>query len=130
MDALRRFEVLATAPARLWSQSEQPSRYAEEPGELEFVALSLWGDKWKENVHKITNNNAIFGIFQTPGGGTVVNVGVTDWVCALGERTDPDIAKITDNILRRLGNQNERTASRDDVFGMIQSKIPHENNLT
>ena len=27
--------VLATAPARLWSQDEQPSRYAHEPGEVE-----------------------------------------------------------------------------------------------
>ena len=36
-------EVLATAPARLWSQQEQPSRYAHEPGELENTAEALWG---------------------------------------------------------------------------------------
>ena len=37
-------EILATAPARLWSQHEQPSRYAHEPGELEHVATALFGD--------------------------------------------------------------------------------------
>ena len=34
-------EILATAPARLWSQDEQPTRYAHEPGELEHVAAAL-----------------------------------------------------------------------------------------
>ena len=33
-------EVLATAPARLWTQDEQPSRYAHEPGELENTAMA------------------------------------------------------------------------------------------
>ena len=37
-------EVLATAPARLWAQDEQPSRYAHEPGELENTAMALFGE--------------------------------------------------------------------------------------
>ena len=37
-------EVLATAPARLWAQDEQPSRYAHEPGELENTAMAVFGD--------------------------------------------------------------------------------------
>ena len=36
-------EILATAPARLWSQHEQPSRYAHEPGELENTAMAVFG---------------------------------------------------------------------------------------
>ena len=36
-------EILATAPARLWKQDEQPSRYAHEPGELENTAMAVFG---------------------------------------------------------------------------------------
>ena len=36
-------EILATAPARLWTQDEQPSRYAHEPGELENIAMAVFG---------------------------------------------------------------------------------------
>ena len=43
-------EILATAPARLWSQHEQPSRYAHEPGELEHVATAMFGDASPDNV--------------------------------------------------------------------------------
>ncbi len=93
-------EVLATAPARLWAQHEQPSRYAHEPGELENTAEALWGPGWPEHVHEIANNHAVLGVFTTPGGGTVVNVGVTDWAYGLA---DPVIDRITRNVLDRLG---------------------------
>ncbi len=43
-------EVLATAPARLWRQDEQPSRYAHEPGELEHTAMALYGEDWRAHV--------------------------------------------------------------------------------
>ena len=36
-------QILGTAPARLWSQDEQPSRYAHEPGELENTAMAVFG---------------------------------------------------------------------------------------
>jgi hypothetical protein len=49
-------EVLATAPARLWAQAEQPSRYAHEPGELENTAEALWGAAWPEHVPELANN--------------------------------------------------------------------------
>ncbi len=37
-------EILATAPAHLWAQHEQPSRYAHEPGELENTSAAVFGD--------------------------------------------------------------------------------------
>ncbi|MEX0990838.1 MAG: N,N-dimethylformamidase beta subunit family domain-containing protein [Actinomycetota bacterium] len=95
-------EVLATAPARLWSQQEQPSRYAHEPGELETVAEAVFGDVTPENLAKVAANHAVLATFTRPDrGGTVVNAGVTDWAYGLkGE--DPDVDRITRNILERL----------------------------
>jgi hypothetical protein len=92
-------EVLATAPAHLWAQDEQPSRYAHEPGELEHTARSLFGDDWRAHVGRLANNNAVMGVFTTDGGGTVFNAGVTDWTYGLG---DPVVERITRNVLDRL----------------------------
>jgi hypothetical protein len=92
-------EVLATAPARLWAQHEQPSRYAHEPGELENTAMAVFGPGWRDQVHRVTNNHACIGVFTKPGGGTVFNAGVTDWTCGLG---DPVVARVTFNVLDRL----------------------------
>jgi len=92
-------EVLATAPARLWRQDEQPSRYTHEPGELEHTAMALYGEEWPTHVERLANNHAVLGVFTTPGGGTVVNAGVTDWACGLG---DPAVDRITRNVLDRL----------------------------
>jgi N,N-dimethylformamidase beta subunit-like protein len=93
-------EILATAPARLWAQHEQPSRYAHEPGELEHTAQALWGEAWREHVDEIANNHAVLASFTTAGDGTVVNAGVTDWVDGLG---DLAVDRITRNVLDRLG---------------------------
>jgi hypothetical protein len=92
-------EILAVAPARLWAQHEQPSRYAHEPGELENTAEALWGADWHQHVHEIANNHAVLATFTTPGGGTVVNAGVTDWAYGL---EDPTVDRITRNALERL----------------------------
>jgi hypothetical protein len=94
-------EVLATAPARLWAQHEQPSRYAHEPGELENTAMAVFGPGWRDQVHRVTNNHACIGVFTKPGGGTVFNAGVTDWSCGLD---DPDVARVTRNVLDRLSS--------------------------
>jgi hypothetical protein len=96
-------EVLATAPARLWRQDEQPSRYAHEPGELENAAMAVFGDAWRDQLHRVTNNHAVFGAFEVPGGGTVVNAGVTDWAYGI-EGGDPDLIRITRNVLDRLSS--------------------------
>ena len=94
-------EVLATAPAKLWSQNEQPSRYAHEPGELEHVAMALFGDDWQQQVHRIAHNHAVVGCFRIRGGGTVFNAGCTDWTYGI-EGNDPDVVRITRNVLDRL----------------------------
>ncbi len=91
--------VLATAPARLWSSDEQPSRYAHEPGELENTAMALFGEDWRAQVHRVSNNHACMATFTTAGGGTVFNSGVTDWTDGLG---DPAVARVTRNVLDRL----------------------------
>ncbi len=94
-------EVLATAPARLWSQDEQPSRYAHEPGELEHVASALFGDDRQDEVHRLAHNHAVVGCFDVPGGGTVFNAGCTDWTYGI-EGRDPGVLRITRNVLDRL----------------------------
>ena len=95
-------EILATAPARLWSQEEQPTRYAHEPGELEHVASALFGDASPENVEKVADNHAVMATFSRPGGGTVFNAGVIDWTFGL-KHGDPIVERITRTILDRLG---------------------------
>ena len=94
-------EVLATAPAKLWAQDEQPSRYAYEPGELEHVAMALFGDGWKDQVHRIAHNHAVVGCFDVQDGGTVFNAGCTDWTYGI-EGGDADVQRITRNVLERL----------------------------
>jgi hypothetical protein len=94
-------EVLATAPAKLWSQDEQPSRYANEPGELEHVAMALFGEGWRNEVHRIANNHAVIGCFDVSDGGTVFNAGCTDWTYGI-EGGDGDVQRITRNVLERL----------------------------
>jgi hypothetical protein len=94
-------QILATAPARLWKQDEQPSRYAHEPGELENTAMAVFGPGWRDQVHRVTNNHACMAVFTKPGGGTVFNAGVTDWAYAL-ESGDPEVSRITRNVIERL----------------------------
>jgi hypothetical protein len=94
-------EILATAPARLWRQDEQPSRYAHEAGELENAAEAVFGDRWREEVHRLEHNNACLAVFERPGGGTVFNAGVTDWAYGLG---DPTVSRITRNVMSRLSD--------------------------
>jgi hypothetical protein len=94
-------EILATAPARLWAEDEQPSRYAGEPGDLETAAHAAFGDRWRDELHRLEHNNACVAVFERPGGGTVFNAGVTDWAYGLG---DPVVARITRNVLTRLSS--------------------------
>jgi N,N-dimethylformamidase beta subunit-like, C-terminal len=95
-------QILATAPARLWAQDEQPTRYAHEPGELEHVAAALFGDARPENVEQVAQNHAVLATFTRPGGGTVFNTGVIDWTFGL-KHGDPVVERITRNVLDRLG---------------------------
>ncbi len=92
-------EILATAPAHLWAQHEQPTRYAHEPGDLEQCSMAVFGDASPEHLAELGDGHAVLAAFERPGGGTVVNVGVTDWVLGLG---DPVVERITRNVLDRL----------------------------
>jgi hypothetical protein len=92
-------EILATAPAHLWGRHEQPSRYADEPGELEMASLAVFGDASPDHLAELGDGHAVLGTFERPGGGTVVNVGVTDWVLGLN---DPVVERVTRNALDRL----------------------------
>jgi hypothetical protein len=92
-------EVLATAPAHLWAQHEQPSRYADDPGDLEQAAVAVFGGTEPEHLAELADGRAVFAAFSRPGGGTVVNAGVIDWALGLG---DPVVARITRNVLDRL----------------------------
>jgi hypothetical protein len=92
-------EILATAPAHLWAQDEQPTRYAHEPGELETCSTAVFGDASPEHLAELGDGHAVMAAFARPGGGTVLNVGATDWVLGLG---DPVVERITRNVLERL----------------------------
>jgi hypothetical protein len=92
-------EILATAPAHLWAQHEQPSRYATDPGDLETAAVAVFGDADPEHLAELAEGRCAFGVFSRPMGGTVVNVGAIDWTLGLG---DPVVDRITRNVLDRL----------------------------
>ena len=100
-------EILATAPARLMSITEDvcepPPLLWEDispPGELEDLALLLFGDRSDESVARIARGHAVMAAF-TKGEGGVFNAGSTDW--AYGLDTDADIQRVTANVLRRFG---------------------------
>ena len=100
-------EVLAVAPAHLISitddHCEAPLSMwatADPPGDLEFVAATLFGDASPENVARMTNGHAVMAVF-TRGDGTVFNAGSANWCYGLG--ADPLVEQITRNVVDRLG---------------------------
>ena len=97
--APRGLEILATAPAHLWAQHEQPTRYAFEQGDLETCSMAIFGDVTHEHLAELADGHAVMAAFVRPGGGAVVNAGVTDWVLGL---SDPVVDRITRNVLERL----------------------------
>ena len=93
------FEVLATAPARLWDKDEQPSRYRPGPqGDLEWFAQEVFGEASEEAVQRLAHN-AVLGTCSR--GGTVFTTGATDWSYGLAGR-DPLVEQVTRNVLDRL----------------------------
>ena len=92
--------ILATAPARLWSRHELPSRYRPSAhGDLEATALAVFGDDAPEHARRLAHNHAVVGSFTR--GGTVFSAGTTDWSYGL-EGHDPTVERITRNVLDRL----------------------------
>ncbi|MFM2077560.1 MAG: hypothetical protein RJA49_1450 [Actinomycetota bacterium] len=95
------FEILGTAPAAHFTRTTaaRPPR-PEDPSELEFIASRVYGERGHEG--RIEHGHAVLGSYVSPGGGTVVTSGCTDWAHGLAER-DPQIERITANVLHRLG---------------------------
>ncbi|MDW3218868.1 MAG: DUF6605 domain-containing protein [Acidimicrobiales bacterium] len=97
------FEILAMAPAAHFTRTTaaRPPR-PEDPSEIEFLASRLFDSREPEAVERIAHGQAMLGSFVSPGGGTVVTSGSTDWAHGLAGR-DEDIEQITRNVLDRLG---------------------------
>lgn len=95
------FVILGTAPAAHFTRTEAPRPPADnEPSELEYIASRVFGDR--DSTHRIEAGHAVLGTFTSPGGGTVVTSGSTDWAHGL-VGTDPQIEQVTRNLLDRLG---------------------------
>jgi hypothetical protein len=106
------FVVLASAPARLWSNTMsdsdvpllmRPGVYMADadgnvPAELEVVAAQIGGDLRPETLARFAHGHCVMGAFER--GGTVFTTGCTDWAYGLGH--DPCVDRVTENVLARL----------------------------
>ena len=93
------FEVLATAPARLWETHEAPGGLHDSYiGELNWVAERLGGGDTAANRARFANGHAVMGAFRR-GRGEVFTTGCTDWAYGLHCN---DVAAVTRNVLRRF----------------------------
>jgi hypothetical protein len=97
------FEILGTAPAAHFTRTTatRPPR-PEDPSEVEFIAARAFGTRDAEAVERISYGHAVLGCYTSPGGGTVITSGSTDWAHGLAGR-DAQVERITANILDRLG---------------------------
>ncbi len=97
------FEILGTAPAAHFTR-ETASRPPPPgvPGEDEYIASRVFNTRDHNAVERIAHGHAVLGTYVSPGGGTVVTSGSTDWVHGLAGR-DEHIEQITRNLLDRLG---------------------------
>ena len=98
------FEILGTAPAAHFTR-ETATRPPppDQPSEVEFIAARMiGGGRSDEDVERISHGHAVLGTYTSPGGGVVVTSGSTDWAHGL-EGRDPQIERITRNLLDRLG---------------------------
>ncbi len=99
------FEILATAPARLWSNGPEGNEFpsylpADEIGDLEYTASRVLPPGEDTGVHPIGHGHAVMGTYTA--GGTVFTCGCTDWVFGLAGG-DPAVEQITRNVIERLG---------------------------
>lgn len=94
------FEVLGSAPARLWDKDEQPSRYRPaRQGDLEWMAEEVFGEATPAAIRRLAHNHAVMGVHTR--GGTVFTSGATDWAYGLAGH-DPQVEQVTRNVLDRL----------------------------
>jgi len=103
------FEILATAPAHLWSKGADHDEYPpgltplRDIGELQETAAILFGDPSPAGTDRITNGHAVLGTYERDGG-IVFTTGCTDWTFGLAGG-DPAVQLITANVLDRLGRR-------------------------
>ena len=111
------FEVLGTAPARLYSVdpekgiNEYPTglQAMRTVGELQGLAHVLFREATAENVRKVAHGNAVLGTYTA--GGTVVTSGCTDWAYGVA-CGDPLVERVTTNVLDRLAGTSSATGPR------------------
>ena len=97
------FQVLASAPARLWETHDAPGGLHESYiGELNWVAERLGGGDTAANRARFEKGHAVKGTFRR-GKGEVFTTSCTDW--AYGLRCD-NVAAVTRNLLRRCSRQS------------------------
>lgn len=96
------FQILGTAPAAHFTRTTaMVPPGPNEPSELEFIAARLFGSRDPADAQRIAHGHAVLGTYTSPGGGTVVTSGSTDWAHGLAGR-DPQVEQITRNLLDRL----------------------------
>jgi hypothetical protein len=96
------FEILGMVPAAHFTRTTaaRPPKPGE-PSEIEFLASRIFDSREDEAVARIAHGQAMLGTYTSPGGGTVITSGSTDWAHGLAGR-DEQIEQITRNILDRL----------------------------
>jgi hypothetical protein len=100
-------EVVAFSPSSNLAMGEYPASIAalDDQGDLEFVAERMFGRVDDDSLARCRHGNAVMAVCRpfgrAPGErhGEVVTIGTTDWVFGLA--TDPAVAQVTDNVLRR-----------------------------
>ena len=99
------FEVVALAPAALFDRDTAPAGMYPDDAltDLELVAKQVTGACDPAAQAKFAHGHAVMGTFEVPGGGTVFSAGTTEWAFAL---EDPQVARITRNVLARLSRRS------------------------
>jgi hypothetical protein len=97
------FEILGMAPATHFTRTNAPRPPApHEPAEIEYIANRLFDSRDPADIERIRHGTAVLGSYVSPGGGTVVTSGCTDWAWGLSGG-DHQVEQITRNLLDRLG---------------------------
>ncbi len=97
------FTILGTVPAAHFTRdtATRPPP-PDQPSEVEFIASRMiGGGRSAADVERISHGHAVLGTYTSPGGGTVVTSGSTDWAHGL-DGCDPQIEQITRNLMDRL----------------------------
>lgn len=93
------FEILGTAPARLWETHQLPPNLDDSyVGELNWVAERIGGADTEALRAQFGDGHAVMGTFKR-GLGEVFTTGCTDWAYGLN---DPQVSTVTRNVMERF----------------------------